>query len=380
MEYIVVSSIMNILFFELIRVSLGIQKELSKAPSVEEWNTLFEISQKQALAGVCGNGVQLLYKNPHYAASIPKSLFLQWLGFMNAIQEDNQKVNRRCVKLINYFTEQGVDCSILKGQGLAAIYRNEAVDLRLLRQSGDIDLWLGEGRKKVWSCLSTMCKDCEYDYKTIHPPFFSDTEVEVHWIPEILMNLISNRKLQQFWKVREKELYSNSVELPNEAGRISVPSIALNRFYILLHCYRHAFDEGVGLRQVMDYYFVLRQDNDRDGRAETMKLVREYGMSKFAAALMWIMQEVFHLEEDYLLCAPNEQEGCFLLNDIMQSGNFGHFDQRVKAIGEGKHLRALTTNLQRARYLITHYPMEVLWAPVWMAYHFVWKRSVGRMG
>ncbi len=193
------------------------------------------------------------------------------------------------------------------------------------------------------------------------------------------MNLISNRKLQQFWKVREKELYSNSVELPNEAGRISVPSIALNRFYILLHCYRHAFDEGVGLRQVMDYYFVLRQDNDRDGRAETMKLVREYGMSKFAAALMWIMQEVFHLEQDNLLCAPDEKEGRFLLNEIMQSGNFGHFDQRVKSIGEGKHLRALTTNLQRARYLITHYPMEVLWAPVWMAYHFVWKRTVGRL-
>lgn len=367
------------LFFDLIRVSLGVQKELSHIPSAEEWNCLFEISKRQTLAGICGYGFQTLYKDPKYSAFISKRFLLQWLGFASVIKEENQNVNKRCVKLINYFSEQGFNCSILKGQGLAANYKNDVVDLRLLRQSGDIDLWIGGGRKAVWGHIRDNFGLFAYDYKTVHPSFFSDTEVEIHWIPEILMNLIKNHRLQKYWKDHEKELYSDTIELPEGAGRIQIPIVSMNRFYILLHCYRHAFDEGVGLRQVMDYYFVLRQDKDKASRVETMRLVKVFGMTKFAAAMMWIMQEVFHLEEDYLLCAPDEKEGKYLLNEIMQSGNFGHYDERVKEVGRPNKLRALAIKLQRAPYLIKHYPSEVIWAPIWMVYHFIWKRTVGRL-
>lgn len=366
------------LFFELIRVSLGIQKELSRIPTVEEWNELFDISKKQALAGMCGYGFQLLYKDPKYCAFISKRFLLQWLGFASVIKEENQKANKRCVKLINYFQEQGLNCSILKGQGNAALYRNGDIDLRLLRQSGDIDLWIGGGREKVLKQLNTLFKELDSDYKHAHAPFFSDTEVEVHWMPDFLMNLFLNRKLQRFWKEHEAEICTDIVELPDGTGSINVPSVAMNRFYILLHCYRHIFFEGLGLRQVMDYYFVLRQGIDEYSRAETMKLVKEFGMAKFAAAMMWIMQEVFHLDDEYTLCAPDEKEGRFLLNDIMQSGNFGHYDKRLQTIGKSKRVRSLSRVLQRMPHLIIHYPKEVLWAPIWLAYHFVWKRTVGR--
>ena len=370
---------MNSLFFELIRVSLGIQNDLSRIPTAEEWNDLFEISKKQALTGICGYGLQTLYKEPRYSAFIPKRFLLQWLGFASVIRDDNQRVNKQSVKLIKYFSEHGFNCSILKGQGMAALYKNDMVDLRLLRQSGDIDLWVGGGRKAVWSHIREKFGLFEYDYKTVHPSFYSDTEVEIHWIPEILMNLIRNRRLQRFWKDHEKELYSDTIELLDGAGRIRIPSASMNRFYILLHCYRHTFDSGVGLRQVMDYYFVLQQDKDKASRAVTMRLVKDFGLSKFAAAMMWIMKEIFYMKDDYLLCAPSEKEGKFLLNEILQSGNFGQYDERLKPIGESMLVRIIAAKLQRAPYLIIHYPMEVLWAPVWKIYHFVWKRTVGRL-
>lgn len=370
---------MNSLFFDLIRVGLGVQKELSIIPNENEWDKLFELSMNHTISGICANGVQLLFKDPKFANSISRRFLLKWVGIENIIKEENQKVNKRCVKLINYFSEQGFNCSILKGQGLAAIYKNDFGDLSLLRQSGDIDLWIGGGRKAIWNHIRQSFGLFEYDYKTVHPSFYSDTEVEIHWIPEILMNLIRNRRLQKYWKDHEKELYSDTIELPEGSGRIQTPSVSMNRFYILLHCYRHAFDSGLGLRQVMDYYFVLLQDKDKESRGETMKLVTDFGMAKFAAAMMWIMQEVFHLKQDYLLCEPDEKEGRFLLDEIIQSGNFGHHDIRVKLIGDSKKVRVIATNLQRAPYLIKHYPTEVLWAPVWMAYHFVWKRTIGRL-
>lgn len=369
---------MDSLFYELIRVSLGIQEELSRVPTPKEWQALFELSTQQTLVGICSQGVKQLYKDPRYAKTLSRTFLLKWLGIETLIKEKNQIVNKQCVRLINFFTEQGFACSILKGQGMAAIYRNDKKDLRLFRQSGDIDLWVGGGRKKVMNFLSQFFDEYDYDYKNAHASFFSDTEVEVHWIPEILMNLIRNRRLQKYWNNHEEELYSDTVELPDGAVRIQIPSVSMNRFYILLHCYRHAFDEGVGLRQVMDYYFVLRQDKEKASRTETMRLVKDFGMTKFVAALMWIMKEVFQLEQDYLLCAPEEKEGQFLLGEIMQCGNFGHHDTRIKEIGHNKRIRDLTQNLQRAPHLLWHYPKEVLWAPMWMAFHFVWKRTIGR--
>lgn len=369
---------MNDLFFELIRVSLGIQEGLGRVPSADEWEELYELSRAQAIRGICSRGVQHLKKKTGYADNLSEILFLKWVGFANIIKEKNQVVNKQCVLLKKHFSQKGFDCSILKGQGMAAIYRKDDVDLRLLRQCGDIDLYVDGGRKKVQGYINQLFEGCRYDYKNIHAPFFDDTDVEVHWIPEILMNLCRNYKLQKFWKKHADKLFADKVELPDGMGEINVPTIAMNRFYILLHTYRHAFDEGVGLRQVMDYYFVLLQERSNAGKEGTMKLLKEFGMTKFAAAMMWIMVEVFHMDKEYLLCAPDEKEGRFLLNDIMQSGNFGGYDKRVKKMGNSIRTRSLTTNLQRAPHLFAHYPMEVMWAPVWMAYHFVWKRTVGR--
>ena len=369
---------MENLFFNLIRVSLGIQNKINYELTNDEWCALYELSNNQTISGICSFGVQKIFKDDKSATTIPKSLFLKWIGIENNIKEENLRINKRCSKLINYFNEQGFNCSILKGQGIAALYKSGGIDLSLLRQSGDIDIWIGGGRIKVLKELNTLFKELDSDYKHAHAPFYTDTEVEVHWMPDFLMNLFLNRKLQRYWKEHEDEICSDIVELPDGAGCINVPSIGMNRFYILLHCYRHIFFEGLGLRQVMDYYFVLRQGFDEYSRAETMKLVKEFGMAKFAAAMMWIMQEVFHLEEDCLLCSANEKEGRFLLNDIMQSGNFGHHDKRVKTIGNSKRVRSLSRILQRMPHLIIHYPKEVLWAPIWLAYHFVWKRTVGR--
>lgn len=369
---------MNNLFFELIRVSLGVQKGLSRVPSAEEWEGLYEIAKEQTLRGICSLGVQALYKDARYRDGMSETLFLKWIGYANIIKEKNRIVNKQCILLKDHFTQYGFICSIMKGQGLAALYRNGEVDLRLLRQCGDIDVYVEGGRDKVHKHINQLFGECEYDYKNVHAPFFEDTRVEVHWIPEILMNLFYNNRLQQYWKEHENELIADVVELPEGVGEINIPSLAVNRFYILLHTYRHIFGKGVGLRQVMDYYFVLRQEGYGAGKEETMKLVKEFGMTKFAAAMMWIMEEVFHLDEDYLLCEPDEKEGRFLLNDIMQSGNFGIYDKRVKKVAGPLLVRTIASHLQRAPHFLLHYPLEALCPPIWMAYHFVWKRTVGR--
>ncbi len=125
---------------------------------------------------------------------------------------------------------------------------------------------------------------------------------------------------------------------------ITVPTARFNAFYILLQCYHHMFESGLGLRQLIGYYFVLKNTSDKD-REYAVQLFEQLGIMSFAKAVMRIMLEVFGLEDKCLLCEPYEKEGRFILNEVMQNGNFEHRDARVKRIGSGK-MASLFTNIQ----------------------------------
>lgn len=226
---------------------------------------------------------------------------------------------------------------------------------------------------------------CEYDYINAHAPFYQDTEVELHWRAQAMTNLFANRRLQK-WLEREdvKEMMLGSRAVLGTSGTsetletsLVVPTAEFNAFYILLHCYHHMFESGLGLRQLMDYYFVLRTSYDNDtlryDNDNILLLYKQFGMKRFATGIMWIMQHVFGIEDEYLLCEADEKEGRFLLNEVMQNGNFGHHDERVKKVGSGK-MSELWRNVQHNWHLASHYPSEFLWQPVWLAYHYFWKR------
>lgn len=108
------------LFFELIQVALGCRIYLSHTPSADEWGELYAMAQKQSLVGVCFAGVQKLVEQKQ---ELPEMLFLTWLGMTAKIQQRNEVVNRRCAELDERLKENGYRYSILKGQGVAALYR-----------------------------------------------------------------------------------------------------------------------------------------------------------------------------------------------------------------------------------------------------------------
>lgn len=425
---------MTELFFELIRVALGKQKCLSRNPSAKEWKRLFKMAERQRLLGICFYGVKKVaspkYDNeasPQYnndddndydrnATTIPGELYDYWLGTAALIQQQNHKVNRQCVEVCNKLQEVGFKCSILKGQGIAQLYnegrrtkderqderQDESNFLGMFRQSGDIDVWVDGGLKKAMAWAKKEYGDVEFDYINAHLPMYKDTEVELHWRVQSLDNLWKNKKLQRWLEEHKEELLNTTEDLPDGAGSIPVPSSAFNSFYVLLHCYHHMFTEGLGLRQVMDYFFVLQEceksEECRVKSEELVDLLRQFGMLKFAKAMMWVLQHVFeenNVDEErrtknedtkdnwrerypWMIVEPDEKEGRFLLKELMLNGNFGHFDKRVKKVSKNKKIQSVWTNIQHTFHLASHYPSECFWNPIWIAWHFVWKRTFGR--
>ena len=154
--------------------------------------------------------------------------------------------------------------------------------------------------------------------------------------------------------------------------KVHTPTAAFNRVYILSHIYRHLFDEGVGLRQLMDYYYVLRQGFTETERQETITILKQFKMERFAEAVIWVLQEVFGLEAKYMLTTPNEREGKFLLDEIMMAGNFGHYDPRIiRSQDERLFTRFVRRTIRNLRFLRS-YPSEVIWSPIFKIIQRIW--------
>ena len=353
------------LFFELLQIALGNRERLGKALSTEEWTEIYAESERQAVTGILLQGIDRLPLEQRP----PKVFLLQWIGVGQMIEQQNHLLDERCVELLSNLTSAGLHPTILKGQGVARYYPEA---LQKLRQPGDIDVYVSDGREKAIAYAKSLGqKDIDWDYKHLHLKIWDDTEAELHYHVEVLLNLWKNRKLQKWFQSHQDAIQGSRFKVQD--GVIVTPSVEFNVFYILLHIYRHFLYEGVGFRQIIDYYFVLKNLNDNLNVNESYayKAVREFGMTRFAKGLMWVMHEALGMSREWMLWEPDEKEGRYILEQVMMGGNFGHHDERLKHSG-GK-LGAVKAILTHNLHLLTHYPSDVIWAPVWIVWHKVWK-------
>ena len=369
------------LFFELIRVAIGTQESpstglragLSRLPSEAEWEELFEMAVKQSLVGICFMGLHTLGADSddgYVQIGMSEDLYFDWMGMAAQINMKNELANEQCVELQKRLAAEGFKSSILKGQAVAMLYGEE---LRGFRQSGDIDIYVDCGREKAIEFARSVQGDVDWDYKHLHLNVFEDTAVEMHYVPEVFLNLRKNRKLQKWFKEHREEMFT-STNLSNSSN-ISTPSLEFNLFYILLHTYRHFLYEGVGMRQLMDYFFVLRESSTVPSSKiqEVTKTIELFGMKKFASGVMWIMKEVLGMSEHLLLLEPDENEGNYIFSEVMTGGNFGHHDERL-AIGVKGKFGAVIKILRHSIDIGIHYPVDMIWAPINIVHHWCWKR------
>ena len=352
------------LFFELLQVALGNRARLSYAPSDKEWSDLYYESERQAVIGILLNGIERLPVEQRPMQDI----LLQWIGDGQMIEQQNHVMDERCLDILKWFRIAGLHGTILKGQGIACLYDEK---LRSLRQSGDIDVYANCGIIKALAfAMSQGVKDVEWDYKHIHLNLWDDTEVEMHYRVEVLLNLWKNRKLQKWFQKHQDAVQGSRFKVQD--GEIVTPTVEFNVFYIILHIYRHFLYEGVGFRQIVDYYYVLvKVRGERLKVKEYTEAVKEFGMEKFAKGLMWVMKETLEMPKEWMPWEPDEKEGKYILSQVMQGGNFGHYDHRLQH-GGGKW-NAVKGVCKHNWHLLWHYPSDVIWAPVWFVWHKCWK-------
>ena len=377
------------LFFELIQVVCGNREGLSRVPTAAEWMSLFQMSQKQALVGVCFYSIQCLPKEQ--LAYLPIPLKMEWLGCSVKIQQQNELMDRRAREVTALFEEGGFKTCVLKGQGMARYYelRDKGVEhgeeaMGLMRQSGDIDLWVAPAENAGRDCRERVIvfmksKGWKMGRTVVHHTdveIFTDAKVEVHYFPSYTFSPLRWRKYRKWFKAQEKELLQQK---DNILG-FCYPSTEFNLVYCLLHIFRHVFHEGIGLRQLMDYYMVLiaaGRGGTKDCQQQAMRTLAWLGLSRFTAAVMYVEQVVLGLSGGNMLCKPDKEAGRYLLDEIMRSGNFGWYDMRLQEVHSGGNVRLYLHHVGRLMTMIEYYPSEVLWAPFWKVGHWLWRKMKG---
>ena len=157
-----------------------------------------------------------------------------------------------------------------------------------------------------------------------------------------------------------------------------MPTNSFNRIFILLHIYRHLFEEGIGLRQLLDYYYVLQQGFTEQEKAATLQQLKELKMVRFAGAVMHVLKKVFAMDEKYFLTTPLEKEGDFLLKEILAGGNFGKYSQRYEAEMNGNLLQRAFARTAHNMIFARSYPSETLAAQPFRIWHYFWRKKYNR--
>lgn len=351
-------------FFELIQITVGTRDGFSRVPSAKVWAAIFDTAEKQSLVGVLLVGMEKLPAEQRP----PQRLLLEWIGIQQIAVSTNYNQDRRSKELYEWFKEKGFDNCIIKGQGVARLYPQPE-----LRQAGDIDIWVNADRDDVVGKMLTESIGVSViDYVNCHAAFFDDVEVEVHFRPSYFFNPFANRRLQK-WIQKKKSVQMTSFD---DAVGFCYPTISFNLVFSLIHIYRHVFSEGIGLRQLMDYYYILKHSTEAE-RKEAFDTLCSLGVKRFVATVMHVMRRVFNIDTSLLLCQPNQNEGDYLLAEILRGGNFGRYDDRNKNLPSENRMKRGVENVKRNLRFLKHYPSEVMWSPAFKFWHWCWRKWKG---
>lgn len=351
-------------FFDLAKIALDRRKQFDVAPTEAEWEDMLRVAYKQSVQGVMAE----VFYDRIPAEQFPEhKLFLVWMGIQKKITMDNRRQDEYCARVQKFFDEGGFRSCILKGQG-TALYYPVPTD----RQAGDIDVWVEGDRREILKYVSSHYEVTQVVYHHAEIKMFEDVEVEVHFWPSWMYNPLTNYKLHRFF-ISQIDAQMGSEKCDRDFRRTTVDFDAV---FSMVHIYRHLLEEGVGLRQLMDYYYILHH-LPAEKRPYVMRWMKRLRMVSFAGAVMYVLKVVYDIEDEYLLCPPNVVSGVVLLDEIMLSGNFGKFDGRLRHNPKDSRMKKFAKKSHRQARFLTEYPTEVIAFPFFRLWQYLWRKIKG---
>ena len=361
---------------EFLRYCLDETRALPESAKGIDWEQMMAWAENQAIVGIVYSGIRRAGKS----LQMSFDALMEWVGYANQIEMQNKLATKVCGELKGEFEHDGFKTCILKGQANYVYYPKV---MNNLRTCGDVDIWVVPDDRQERHPVKRVLEYLEgknaveslcYLHAEVTPR--REVPVEVHFHPSFMNEPRHNRRFLQHFADFDQCVCGKEIN----GERLPVLRREYDVIFQICHIYRHLIDEGVGLRQVIDYYYLLRSETKSEMRNEQIEMAfRQLGLTKFAGALMWVLENELGLAKEYLICEPSEKDGRFLWDEIMTAGNFGQSDPRMARleVEKGKtsyQVKRAWRRIRRNSRFIMDYPSEVIWEPIARYEHFCWRK------
>lgn len=357
-------------YLDFMCFALDPSQPLPDSHTTIDWSSFYQFCMRQSVAGVVFDGLE------RSGLHIPQQVLFEWISTVERMKATNKLVDRRCHQISRFWEQQGYRSCILKGQANAMMYPRPE-----LRSPGDIDIWVDGHTNSIDSTdkqdysidiiriAQREAPEGHYSLHHVTMPVFPDTSVEVHYRPVFLDNWWKDKKLKRYTDGEKDTQFANVVTLSDGKTEIHALTDEFNAVFLLLHMWHHLLSTRNNLKQLIDYYYLLKRGFTASQRESITRVFHELGVLKYARGIMWIQHAVLGLEEQYLLVEPDEKIGRLLLNETMHYGEKHEQKQgRLKIL-----VNRITDNLT----LFRQFPSPVLIAPAYLVWHQWWKLKTG---
>ena len=356
-------------FSSLLRAALW-----GKAPDASlyagaDWRALFRMADIQTVLPLMLDGIALLPKEVHP----PLPLKLKAIGMMQRVEESNRLHRTVIIKIHEALKADGIDCVFMKGQIAGLKYPQP-----LHRQPGDIDFVVRkEDFPRTLRILESIGK---VDYELVHEhhgmAWVDGVTVEPHYKVHNFQRPATDRAMRAMFD----EVFPDGLVVENMDGH-GVPAFppSFESVFLISHMVNHVYEEGLGLRQVVDYALFLSrhgQDLDRNLHAAYLKRMR---MERSWRIFTCLCTETLGASRPEWVTPFSPQERVWavrLLDDILRMGNFGRGAYIFSHNGWKDALRNYGWVVERCRKMGFVCPDEARWWIVSKAFRFLWKLFV----
>ena len=294
--------------FALLRLGLGnsVPEEENLADfimlSAAQWAKIGDVAQEQGVLGIVLDGIDCLEATGCGATrELSKEQKLQWIG---VVLQNYEAGNRQQMAVIDAvqrrWAEHGIRTMIMKGQAMGTYYPKPEH-----RSPGDIDCYLfndndnendnenynGSGYRIGNEVARTFADKVDEGWYKHSQIFYGGQMIENH---------------QYFVHTREgkssKRLNQLLVELVN-GERLSVidgtgallPPPMFNALFLTYHAMTHFLEEGLKLKQILDWAMFLKKDGDKVDWEEFYRICDKFHLRRFADVMNTIAKQYFNV-------------------------------------------------------------------------------------
>lgn len=360
----------QVLLLSLLRAALFGEKLDASAFAEANWKQILRLADIQTVSSLALDGMGML---PTSALRMPLGEKLSHIGKLQRLEQVNMLHRCVIVKIDQTLKSEGIPVVFMKGQTTALRYPNP-----LHRTPGDIDFVVNpKDFKKTMEVLEKIGK---VDHDLVHEhhgmAWVDGVTVEPHYKVHNYQSPSTDYAMQEmFASVFPSEL--SSADMDGYAVPVFPPTF--ESVFLISHMVNHVYEEGLGLRQVIDYAMFLSSCADKIDWLQHHEYLHQMRMERAWRIFTCICVDYLGMSLPSQVEPFSHQEKVWaekMMTDIMRVGNFGRGEYIFQHRGFIDAFNNYCWVAKRCWNLGFVCPSEARWWIISKVKRFFWKKTI----